>query len=165
MPDCLVDDIAILLVPIGVLVALVMGIALGWSLHGEGAHHRPRIVCLSGSSRFIDVMAVQAWEIEKAGAIALSCHLLPRWYTSTPHHLGEEQGVQDTLDRLHLEKIALADELLIIDVKGYIGESTRNEIAYAMALGKRVRFLSDRLRAHDATDAVAERFMEGRSRA
>jgi hypothetical protein len=45
------------------------------------------------------------------------------------------------LDELHLRKIDLADEVLILNVGGYIGESTRREIEYARKLGKPVRYL------------------------
>ena len=37
----------------------------------------------------------------------------------------------------------LADEVLILNVNGYIGESTARELAYARSLGKPVRFLED----------------------
>jgi hypothetical protein len=45
------------------------------------------------------------------------------------------------LDRMHLAKIDLADEIFVINVDNYIGDSTRNEIEYAKSKGKRVRFL------------------------
>ena len=45
------------------------------------------------------------------------------------------------LDRQHLAKIDLADEILVINVDGFIGDSTRNEIAYAKAKGKGVNYL------------------------
>lgn len=45
------------------------------------------------------------------------------------------------LDRVHLEKIRLADEILVLNVGGYIGESTANEIAYATRIGRTVRYL------------------------
>ena len=48
------------------------------------------------------------------------------------------------LDKLHLDKIVLSDEVLIIDVNGYIGESTQNELNHARALSKRIRFWSKR---------------------
>ena len=35
----------------------------------------------------------------------------------------------------------LADEIFVINVDNYIGDSTRNEIAYAKSKGKRVNFL------------------------
>jgi hypothetical protein len=47
------------------------------------------------------------------------------------------------LDELHKRKIDLADEVLILNVGGYLGESTRSELAYARYLGKPVRFLED----------------------
>jgi hypothetical protein len=45
------------------------------------------------------------------------------------------------LDRLHLAKIDLADEVLILNRGGYMGESTRSELAYARAHHKHIRFL------------------------
>ena len=35
----------------------------------------------------------------------------------------------------------MADEVYIVDPAGYVGESTRREIAYAESLGKPVRYL------------------------
>lgn len=107
---------------------------------GEGS---PQTICLSGSSRFIGEMAVVAWELEKRGHVTMHCNLLPGWYTQTSHHLAEEQGVAERLDAVHLRKIDLADELLVIDIAGYIGESTRREIDYATSRGKRVVYLSN----------------------
>ena len=40
------------------------------------------------------------------------------------------------LDELHKRKIDLADQVLILNVGGYIGESTRSEIEYATKQGK-----------------------------
>ena len=99
-------------------------------------HRKVQIVAISGSTRFIEQMAVKAWEYEKQGTIALACHLLPASYTDTPHHLAEEQGVADDLDELHLQKIDIADHLHVMNIGGYIGESTRREIHYAKATGK-----------------------------
>lgn len=103
----------------------------------------PKIVVLCGSSRFIQIMAVCGWLIERdERAIAMGLHLLPTWYPDCPpDHLAEHEGVADAMDALHLRKIDLADEIFVIDVGGYIGSSTRNEIAHARRLGKPVRFL------------------------
>lgn len=49
----------------------------------------------------------------------------------------EQKGV---LDALHLHKIDLADRILVVNPGGYVGESTRREIAYAHANGKPVSF-------------------------
>ena len=46
------------------------------------------------------------------------------------------------LSRVHFQRIRMADEVYIVDPGGYVGESTRREIAYAESLGKPVRYLS-----------------------
>jgi nucleoside 2-deoxyribosyltransferase len=53
----------------------------------------------------------------------------------------ERKAIKVRLDELHLRKIDLADEVLVLNVDGYIGESTRREIDYAVAHGKPVRYL------------------------
>lgn len=45
------------------------------------------------------------------------------------------------LDELHLRKIDLCDEVLVLNVGGYIGESTAREIKYSEIHGKRVVYL------------------------
>ncbi len=44
------------------------------------------------------------------------------------------------LDALHLRKIDLADRVLVVNPRGYVGESTRREIAYARTAGKPITF-------------------------
>ena len=61
-------------------------------------------------------------------------------------HAGDEPIREDgpekrMLDDLHLRKIDLADEILVLNVGGYIGESTRREIEYAKSKMKGIRFL------------------------
>lgn len=105
---------------------------------------RPKIVTLCGSSRFVQVMAVCAWLIERdERAITMGLHLLPVWYPDCPpDHLAEHEGVAAEMDALHLHKVALADEVFVIDYGGYIGPSTSNEMAYAESLGKPIRRFS-----------------------
>jgi len=59
-------------------------------------------------------------------------------------HSGDEEvwqpGTKEMLDDMHLRKIDMADEIFVINVGGYIGESTRREIAYAQQKGKKVNF-------------------------
>lgn len=50
-------------------------------------------------------------------------------------------GTKEMLDDMHLRKIDLADEIFVINVGGYIGESTRREITYAKKTGKKVNYL------------------------
>jgi hypothetical protein len=55
--------------------------------------------------------------------------------------IGATAAEKVALDELHKRKIDLADEVLILNVGGYIGESTGRELAYAREHGKIVRFL------------------------
>jgi len=94
-------------------------------------------------------MAVAAWLVEKEEkAITMGLHLLPLWYRSPSgelpsHHLAEHEGCANEMDTLHLRKIDLADEIFVINWQQYIGSSTRNEILYAIGLGKKVRYLDN----------------------
>ena len=60
-------------------------------------------------------------------------------------HAGDNEvwieGTKEMLDDMHFRKIDMADEIYVINVDGYIGTSTRNEIEYAKRTGKVVRYL------------------------
>ena len=62
-------------------------------------------------------------------------------------HSGDEEvwkpGTKEMLDDMHLRKIDMADEIFVINVGGYIGESTKREIAYAEKTGKKVNYLEN----------------------
>jgi hypothetical protein len=96
----------------------------------------PRIVCLCGSTRFADAYLAAQRDETLAGRIVLSVGLLG-------HREGLDMAgsVKAALDKLHLRKIDLADEILVLNVGGYVGESTAREIIYARANGKPVRWL------------------------
>lgn len=107
---------------------------------------KPKIICICGSSRFADIIAVQAWELEKKGNIVFSLHLLPEWYWKQTNkkgrsHGAEQEGVADILDELHLRKIDMSDEIFVVNKNGYIGERTRIEIDYAKKLNKPIKYL------------------------
>ncbi|MFI6814972.1 hypothetical protein ACIBG7_21390 [Nonomuraea sp. NPDC050328] len=92
---------------------------------------RPEIVCICGSTRFVDEMRAANRELTLAGVIVLAPGEAGEVVT------GEQKAV---LDALHLRKIDLADRVLVVNPGGYIGESTSNEVAYARATGKPVTF-------------------------
>ncbi|MEV5960987.1 hypothetical protein AB0L70_04440 [Kribbella sp. NPDC051952] len=56
---------------------------------------------------------------------------------------GLDPSLVRALGELHLRRIDLADEVRIVNPGGYIGETTRREIAYAEALGKPVTYLQE----------------------
>lgn len=93
-------------------------------------------VCLCGSSKFCDLIAVIKWEFEKKGIIATGLNFLPEWYTNNkqfvePHHLAEQENVADILDSLHETKIDNSDCIIVVNPNNYIGERTAIEIKYA----------------------------------
>ncbi len=47
---------------------------------------------------------------------------------------------KEVFDALHLDKVRMADEVLVIDTDGHIGQSTAQEIIYARSIGKPVTF-------------------------
>lgn len=103
---------------------------------------QPTIICLCGSTRFYAQFMEANYQETMAGNIVLSVGFYPH-ATQAGH--GEEIGITQEqkieLDRLHLWKIDLADEVLILNVGGYIGESTARELKYARFMNKVVRFL------------------------
>ena len=92
---------------------------------------RPEIVCICGSARFMREMREANRDLTFAGVIVVA----PSDADEVPN---PEQKV--ALDALHLQKIDLADRVLVVNPGGYLGESTRREIAYARAAGKAVAF-------------------------
>ena len=104
---------------------------------------KPKIICLCGSTRFTDLMLVRQWELTKQGYIVLSWCALPDWYFKGEDktHVGDQEGVKKIVDELHKRKIDLADEVEVIAIGGYIGESTQSEINYAKQLEKPITYL------------------------
>ena len=92
---------------------------------------RPEIVCICGSARFMREMREANRDLTFAGVIVVA----PSEADEAPN---PEQKA--ALDALHLQKIDLADRVLVVNPGGYLGESTRREIAYARAAGKAVAF-------------------------
>ena len=104
---------------------------------------RPLVVCLCGSTRFWREFQRANLRETLAGRIVLSIGAASG---TDDEHFGnlprpEYERIKAMLDDLHLRKIEMADEVLILNVGGYIGESTRRELEHARQLGKRVRFL------------------------
>ncbi len=101
---------------------------------------RPKIVCLCGPMRFMEAYRQAEYDLEMQGVIVLAPSFLP----GAAQHDGTtgctpEQKIM--LDELHKQKIDMADRILVLNVGGYIGSSTRSEIDYALANGKPVTYL------------------------
>lgn len=103
----------------------------------------PRIVVLCGSTRFVDTFNSERARLTLAGEIVLSIEIVTTQSREVdPQH--SDPQAKERLDELHFRKIELADYVRVLDVDCYIGESTRNEIGYAIAIGKPLEFLSGR---------------------
>ena len=107
---------------------------------------KPKVITLCGSTKFIETMAIMGYLLEKEGAIVLGLHLLPESYfegENVPDHVAEYEGVAKHFDELHKRKIDISDSIYVINVNGYIGESTRAEIEYAKSLNKPITYLEE----------------------
>lgn len=106
---------------------------------------RPTIVCLCGSVRFLEAFDQASLHETLAGRIVLSVGSHRQRDEDALSHLtdAERAAALDHLAALHRHKIDLADEILVINTGGYIGPSTRAEIAYARARGKTIRWLEE----------------------
>ena len=94
---------------------------------------------LCGSTRFKEQFLEVQKQLTLEGYIVISVGLFG--------HSGDDDvwkpGVKEMLDDMHKRKIDMADEIFVINVGGYIGESTRSEIAYAKRTGKTIKYLEN----------------------
>lgn len=99
------------------------------------AANQPSVVTICGSTRFRAEMTAANRALTLAGYIVLA----PGVFGHGGDEMTESQKV--ALDDLHLRKIDLADLVYVVNPGGYVGDSTRREIAYAHGRDKRVRYL------------------------
>ncbi len=103
---------------------------------------RPKVVCLCGSTRFYETWQQANFDETCAGNIILSVGFYPHAEDKAhAAHVGITPEQKVALDELHKRKIDLADEVYVLNVGGYVGDSNRSEIEYARAHGKPVRWL------------------------
>jgi hypothetical protein len=100
----------------------------------------PKIICLCGSTRFVNTFNEWRQKLTLEWKIVLSIEIVTtQSEEQDPQHSNLE--TKEMLDKLHLRKIDLADEVMILNVSGYIGESTAKEIIYAESVGKPITYL------------------------
>lgn len=104
----------------------------------------PAVVCLCGSSRFMEHFHAANRSETAAGRVVITI--------AAPKAEMAAQVTGEQLDALHLRKVELADEVLVLNVGGYVGESTTAAVEHAYSLGKLVRWLEP--------DAIPERFRD-----
>lgn len=105
-----------------------------------------KIVTLCGSTRFKNEFMEVQKRLTLEGNIVISVGLFGHSGDSEVWENMDEGTLTKTkemLDDMHKRKIDMADEIFVINVGGYIGDSTRSEIEYAIEHNKRVRYLED----------------------
>lgn len=91
-----------------------------------------KIVTICGSMMYEDEMIKIAGELElKKGYVVIQC------VYNVDLEKYNEAGAS-ILDELHRKKIDMSDAIYVVNIDGYIGDSTRSEIEYAIKNGKEV---------------------------
>lgn len=103
-----------------------------------------KVITLCGSTRFKDEFMKAQKDLTLNGNIVISVGLFS--------HSGDDEvwenmdegtltKTKEMLEDMHKRKIDMADEIFVINVGGYIGDSTKSEIEYAIKTGKKVNYL------------------------
>ena len=103
-----------------------------------------KVITLCGSTRFKDEFMKAQKELTLKGNIVISVGLFGHsgdWEVWENMDEGTLTKTKEMLDDMHKRKIDMADEIFVINVGGYIGNSTRSEIEYAVKNGKKVNYL------------------------
>lgn len=97
-----------------------------------------QIITICGSMKFKNDMLIVAEKLAIKGYCVL-----------TPIFQVKEKNIDnDQLQKMkeaHFKKIDLSDSILVMDVNGYIGESTKLEIEYAKGLNKKILYYTNLL--------------------
>ena len=105
-----------------------------------------KVITLCGSTRFKEQFMEAQKRLTLEGNIVISVGLFG--------HAGDQEvwdgmdegtlsKTKEMLDDMHKRKIDMADEIYVINVGGYIGDSTRSEIQYAEEHGKTIRYYQE----------------------
>ncbi|GIN61856.1 hypothetical protein J27TS8_18490 [Robertmurraya siralis] len=103
----------------------------------EVGHIYMKVITLCGSTKFKEQFEKTNAYLTMQGNIVISLGFFE-----------QSEGIEITqeqvrlFEKIHYEKINISDEIVVIDVDGYIGNSTRKEIEYAKKQGKSVRYYS-----------------------
>jgi hypothetical protein len=97
-----------------------------------------KVITLCGSTKFKKQFREAEAAMTLSGNIVISVGFFEQSEGIT---ITEEQ--EKMFEQIHLRKIDMADEILVIDVNGYIGHSTRKEIDYAKSKGMQVNYYSE----------------------
>ena len=103
-----------------------------------------KVITLCGSTRFKDEFLREQKRLTLEGNIVISVGLFGHsgdnevWESMDE---GTLTRTKEMLDDMHKRKIDMADEIFVVNVGGYIGESTKSEIEYALKTNKKIYYL------------------------
>ena len=112
-------------------------------------NNKYKVITLCGSTKFKDEFIKVQKELTLKGNIVISVGLFGHsgdnevWENMDE---GTRTKTKEMLDDMHKRKIDMADEIFVINVHGYIGESTKSEIEYAIKNNKKVNYLEENRR-------------------
>ena len=89
-----------------------------------------KVITLCGSIKYKDIFLKVQENLTLKGNIVF----MPNFFTN----IKKEEirlDAKKMLDEMHKQKIDMSDEIYVINLNGYIGESTKSEIEYANSLG------------------------------
>ena len=105
-----------------------------------------KVITLCGSTKFKDEFLKAQKDLSLKGNIVISVGLFGHsgdfevWENMDE---GTITKTKEMLDDMHKRKIDMSDEIFVINVNDYIGDSTKSEIEYAIKTGKKVNYLED----------------------
>ena len=95
------------------------------------------VITLCGSIKFKNEFMKVQEELTLDGNVVFT----PNFFNNLKGEINAE--TKKMLDEMHRQKIDMSNEIYVINCGGYIGESTKSEIEYAKANGKKISYLED----------------------
>ena len=94
-----------------------------------------KIITLCGSTKFEEKYREINAKLTLEGNVVISCGVFN-------YKNPDKEDKRYLLQAIHRKKIDMADEVFVINVDGYIGEHTQEEIDYCKNIGKPIKFLN-----------------------
>lgn len=97
-----------------------------------------KIITVCGSYKFKKEMI----EITEKMALEGNCMITPIELSKPDKNAYTEDEIS-MLGKIHKEKIKISDAILVVNINGYIGDSTKSEIEYAKSLNKEIIYYTE----------------------
>lgn len=97
------------------------------------------IITLCGSIKF----KTEFMKVQEELTLNRNIVFTPNFFNNMNIEINSE--TKKMLDEMHRQKIDMSDEIFVINVGGYIGESTKSEIEYAKSNNKKISYLESNL--------------------